>query len=133
MKLIIPEFFKGPEEDKSKDVETMAANLLCEINFIGGQLLQIWFKWMELLKIVPKFVLAVLQHDYNKKIRDRWGLAFERSIIRTNDYATNPVVNVPDKNKQLASKKRKGISFQGMDPIHVIIDEKKQMDYIYNI
>lgn len=40
-------------------------------------------------------------------------------MIKTNDFAINQNLNITDKTKQLATKKRKTINYEGIDPIHV--------------
>lgn len=44
---------------------------LKEVNFISGQIFQLWHKFLELLKISPRFVSAIMQYEYNTAINDR--------------------------------------------------------------
>mmetsp|Transcript_32434 Transcript_32434/g.29241 ORF Transcript_32434/g.29241 Transcript_32434/m.29241 type:complete len:274 (-) Transcript_32434:1236-2057(-) len=97
MKLIIPDIWKATygedhkenENIKDKDKENLASCVLSEINFISGELLYLWFKFVELIKITPRFILEVLKNDYSKKIKERWGECFFRHIIKQTDFASN--------------------------------------------
>lgn len=76
MKLILPEIWRSGEggensKEHEKDLDLLANAVLSEINFIAGELLYLWFKFMELLKITPRFVLEVLKYDYSKKMKER--------------------------------------------------------------
>lgn len=124
MKLIVPDVWKSGDSeenhrDKEKDLDLLANAVLSEINFISGELLYLWFKFMELIKITPRFVLEVLKYDYTKKMRERWGDNFLRQIIRASDYTIPSSAKLGEKHLQLALKKRKNIGTESFEPIYV--------------
>jgi len=82
--LIIPEFINkenqfeidiGADPDDNfgnNDMEILCSSVMNEINFISLQLFQLWHKYIDLLKISPRFIGAVLGFEYNQKMKQRW-------------------------------------------------------------
>lgn len=54
-----------------KDKEDLANNILTELNIVSGFMLQIWVKYIELLKACPKPIIKTLKGYYNIKIKER--------------------------------------------------------------
>jgi hypothetical protein len=48
----------------------ISQRLLLEINFIGGQIYQLWHKYIELLRYFPLQANFILQNDYVVKYKD---------------------------------------------------------------
>ena len=49
----------------------------------------------------------------------RWNEAFDRTIFRTSDFSVTSTMNSGDKNKQIATRKRKTINYQSLEPLNV--------------
>jgi pimeloyl-ACP methyl ester carboxylesterase len=123
MKLILPDIWKSNDnednmKDKEKDLDLLANAVLSEINFISGELLYLWFKFMELLKITPRFILEVLKYDYSKRMKERWSDSFLRQIVRSPDFSTSTTSKLGEKHMQIAHKKRKNTNAENFEPIH---------------
>jgi len=126
MKLIIPDIWKAShgeehkenEKIKDKDIENLSSCVLNEINFIAGELLYLWYKFMELVKITPRFVLEVFKNDYNRKLKERWAESFIRQVIKTTDYSLGAVSKAGEKHNAIAAKKRKTLNYDKHEVLH---------------
>lgn len=65
-----------------------------------------WIKVLDLYKISPRFCVALLQNEYNKKLRDRWTLFQIKKQLRPQEGISVIDRNLGSDNKTLALRKR---------------------------
>lgn len=51
--------------------EYISARLLIEINYIAGQIYQLWHKYIELIRYFPQQTNFILQNDYNLNQKEK--------------------------------------------------------------
>lgn len=68
--------------------------LVNDIKFISDQLFSLWFKFINLLTLNPKFVTEFLRILYEEKMREYWGEHIYRTIVETEDFALPSEENV---------------------------------------
>ena len=68
--------------------------LTSDIKFISDQLFSLWFKFINLLTLNPKFVTEFLRILYEEKMREYWGEHIYRTIVETEDFALPSEENV---------------------------------------
>eukprot|EP01016_Furgasonia_blochmanni_P032969 TRINITY_DN3411_c0_g2_i1.p1 TRINITY_DN3411_c0_g2~~TRINITY_DN3411_c0_g2_i1.p1 ORF type:complete len:778 (-),score=192.07 TRINITY_DN3411_c0_g2_i1:19-2352(-) len=145
MKLILPEFIynenqiyeddeafsstqKGPkpqqimklsEKLKTNDLEILGNAVLNEVNFISGQLYQLWHKFVELLKVSPRFICAYLAHEYHKRAKLRWSSPFVREVREVKEFATEYDVKMGDNHNNLATNLRNSNQLKNLGPFNV--------------
>lgn len=76
-----PEFLNSLKEFKI-DVETIKnftkqlpeerlGNFMIEVGYISGEILYLWHKYLDLVRISPKFVCTFFEFDYLDKIKKK--------------------------------------------------------------
>lgn len=107
-----------------------------EVNFISGQIFQLWHKFLELLKISPRFVSAIMQYEYNSAITERliylthifhrfysarWGEFILRKVIKTTDFTSVDLVNqnIGENHKTIANQTRNKFLNKPMDNLNI--------------
>lgn len=88
------------------DPYRVALLLTNDVKFISDQLFGLWFKFIGLLTINPKFVAEFLRIIYEEKMREYWGEHIYRTIVETKDFAMPSEENVGEIHRQIAQQKR---------------------------
>lgn len=65
-----------------------------DIKLISDQIFSLWFKFIGLLTLNPKFVTEFLRIIYEEKMREYWGEHIYRTIVETKDFALPSEENV---------------------------------------
>jgi hypothetical protein len=78
-----------------------------DINIISTQIFALWYKYIEIMTINPKFVCEWLRAVHEEKMREYWGELIYRTVFETNDFtAPSSSKNVQEIHKAIASKRR---------------------------
>ena len=79
-----------------------------------------WYKYIEVITINPKFVCEYLRLIYEEKMREYWGELIYRTVYETKDFTapSSTTQNVQEIHKTIALKRR-GIIGQEKD--HTLI------------
>jgi len=80
-----------------------------DIKFISDQLFSLWFKFINLLTLNPKFVTEFLRIIYEEKMRECWGDHIYRTIVETEDFALPSEENVGEIHRQIAQQRRQNL------------------------
>lgn len=83
--------------------------LINDIKFISDQLFSLWFKFINLLTINPKFVTEFLRILYEEKMREYWGEHIYRTIVEIEDFALPSEENVGEIHRQIAQQRRQSL------------------------
>jgi hypothetical protein len=83
--------------------------LINDIKFISDQLFSLWFKFINLLTLNPKFVTEFLRILYEEKMREYWGEHIYRTIVETEDFALPSEENVGEIHRQIAQQRRQSL------------------------
>lgn len=62
------------------------SNFLIEVSFISGEILYLWHKFIDLIRISPKFVTCFFEFDYLDHIKARWQNHITTAIIKGPDW-----------------------------------------------
>ena len=84
----------------------MSLLLTNDIKLVSDQLFNLWFKFIGLLTINPKFVAEFLRIIYEEKMREYWGEHIYRTIVETKDFAMPSEENVGEIHRQIAQQRR---------------------------
>ncbi len=71
----------------SCDPFVVAKRILQDISKVGLQIEIVWEQILEVVRIEPKYVLELLKHDYENKVREKWGESIFRHIIDASNFA----------------------------------------------
>ena len=98
------------------------------MGLISDQILQLWYKFVELPKITPKFISALLGFQYNDRIKERWETCSIRNVVKTHDFAKFHVARVKNKRDAVAKRRRRQIAkrpfIKGLNVMDTRIFEK---------
>ena len=72
-------------------------------------MLQLWYKFLELPKISPKFITALLQFEYNDRIKERYDFCIKRNVIKIRDFTKYYKSTLDPNNSKKAQKMRSHI------------------------
>lgn len=71
MKESATNLYESMEINEDKEKENLANSILTEVNTIASFMIQIWYKYAELIKISPKALCKILRESYKIKIKER--------------------------------------------------------------
>ena len=81
--------------------------MVYDINILSSQIFSLWYKFLEIITINPKFVCEYLRVVHEEKMREYWGELIYRTVFETKDFATtSSAANVQEIHKNIASKRR---------------------------
>ncbi|EGR30000.1 serine esterase, putative [Ichthyophthirius multifiliis] len=100
---------------KTTDPENITHAILNESNLIGIQILQIWYKCLDLFKISPQYCLYFFNLEYQKEEKERNQIY----IIKQNP-STNQVSEQNEKTAQKTRQKIQNYQFKGIRKIEQI-------------
>jgi pimeloyl-ACP methyl ester carboxylesterase len=96
------------ERIMTHDPKRIASTVLCEINMLAGQVLQIWHRLLDALKVYPRRVEMVLMQRYSSRVRDRWNECVVSTETITQDYTlhTQPTTHSDRANAAVARRRQ---------------------------
>ena len=68
------------------DPYELSYQLVYDINVISTQIFSLWYKFIEVITINPKFVCEYLRVIHEEKMREYWGELIYRTVFETNDF-----------------------------------------------
>ena len=71
---------------KEKEISKIAAKFALNISLLGGQIIELWQRFIELNKIEPRFIYELSQLEYKNKSAQKWGQFIIRNIVKVKDY-----------------------------------------------
>jgi hypothetical protein len=98
-------------EDFTSDY--ISSRIITEINFISGQLAQLWYKYIEIIRYFPTESNFMFICDYNAKHKENLLFFVKRSVVNITD-TTNLIIpvenNIGDINNAFAKEMRKSFA-----------------------
>jgi len=89
-----------------ENVHQVGQQMVLEFNLIAGQMLQLWHQLLETVQLQPRFVVSLLEADYEEKIRDKWSESIFRNVAPTPDFSAPSEENIGEVHKKLAKNRR---------------------------
>ena len=71
------------------DPYELSYQLVYDINIISSQIFSLWYKFIEVITINPKFVCEYLRVIHEEKIREYWGELIYRTVFETKDFSAS--------------------------------------------
>lgn len=100
MKKIIPfsEWFP-----KLKDPVLISRQIIEDIAKLGNQINQIWNKFLEIIKIEPRYLVEFLWFEYEIRTWGKWGESIYRKVVDVDEFAYPTDEHIGDIHKELLS------------------------------
>ena len=95
------------ERVASHDPAKVASTLLLEINLIGGQMMMLWHRVIELVKGYPRPVTILLQERFYDRVRDKFSHSVVKNIIKIRDFTVTADHNIKETHEAAAAVLRK--------------------------
>ena len=91
-----------------EDPYFFANHIMINLSLVGGQLFQIWHKYIELLTISPTFVSFLMNTEYKVSLAHRFGECIYRkaNYVRNHDFTQHQTENVAALHMQIAKLRR---------------------------
>ena len=89
----------------TNDPYELSYQLVYDINIISTQIFALWYKYIEVITINPKFVCEYLRLVHEEKMREYWGELIYRTVFENKDFtvpSTNSGPTVQEIHKTIA-------------------------------
>ena len=102
------------------DPYELSYQLVYDINILSTQIFSLWYKYIEIITVNPKFVCEYLRIIHEEKMREYWGELIYRTVFETSDFTAPSTQghNVQEIHRTIAMKRRGLI---GEDKDHALI------------
>lgn len=97
------------ERIATHDPKRITSTVLYEVNMLAGQLMQIWHRLLDALKVCPRRVEMVLMQRYAAKARERWNECVVETETQTSDYTLLVQPSSKDGRSDQATQRRRFI------------------------
>ena len=75
------------------DPYELSYQLVYDIDIISTQIFGLWYKYIEVMTINPKFVCEYLRLIHEEKMREYWGELIYRTVFETKDFTVPSTSN----------------------------------------
>lgn len=104
--------FRFSERVASHDPTKVAAKMLWETNLIGGQLLMLWHRVIDLVKGYPRPVTILLQERFYDRVREKFSHSVVKNILKTRDFSVTADNNIKKMHDISAASRREELQRQ---------------------
>lgn len=77
--LVIPDLMSSPSQ------ETLCQQAIQESNFIGLQIYQLYHQYLDVIRISPRYVSGLMEHQYHERVKDYW----QQFIVKSKPQGTD--------------------------------------------
>ncbi|CAG9316223.1 unnamed protein product [Blepharisma stoltei] len=107
------------ERVASHDPTKIAGMLLTDINLMAGQLLQLWHRLLDLVKLAPRPLSTLLQENFSEKFKERWSESIIRNVIKTKDFNLSSDENIGVTHDIVAQQRRQDRVYRTPEPMPI--------------
>ena len=104
-----------------RDPSGVSEKILLEIQEIAGSMHYLLYTFIDVLKRIPKEVSIFLMHEFNIKLKDRWGESIFRNVNLIQDFCDPGEHNLGATHKSTARKLRQSEYYQNMEQLPISV------------
>mmetsp|Transcript_10566 Transcript_10566/g.10576 ORF Transcript_10566/g.10576 Transcript_10566/m.10576 type:complete len:208 (-) Transcript_10566:633-1256(-) len=91
-----------------------------EIQEFAGQMYYLGIQFIDLIKASPKPICAMLQYQFNQKLKDRWGESIFREVKKVEEFALTTDQKIGESHRALSRTLRKTPYYNNLEQIPVM-------------